>query len=166
MLTQIEIQSQEIAEKIGTIKALKEEMDKREKVFEEVSAELNEKSAELEATSVKLADTEQNLECTRVVLEKTAAEKEEQKFLVKEHVKTETLLKEQANQLLETSEASATDLKLVHDKLERLKVVENANTQVRGEFKASFASSVDELASNLDAYEAGHVEEIERTVKY
>merc|ERR1711976_948034 len=52
MLTQIEIQSQEIAEKIGTIKALKEEMDKKEKVFEEVSAELNEKSAELEATSV------------------------------------------------------------------------------------------------------------------
>jgi len=137
---------------------LKEEMDKKEKVFEEVSAELNEKSAELEATSVKLADTERNLECTRVVLEKTATEKEEQKFLVKEHVKTETLLKEQANQLLETSEASATDLELVHDKLERLKVVEKANTQVRGEFKASFASSVDELARNLDAYEAGHAE--------
>ena len=40
----------------------------------------------------------------------------------------------------------------------RLKVVEEANTQARGEFKASFASSVDELASNMDAYEAGHVE--------
>ena len=133
-------------------------MDKKEEVFEEVSAELNEKSAELEATSAKLADTEQNLECTKVVLEKTATEKEEQEFLVKEHVKTETLLKEQANLLLETSEASSNDLKLVHDKLERLKVVENANTQARGEFKASFASSVDELTSNMDAYEAGHVE--------
>jgi len=158
MLTQIEIQSQEIAEKIGTIKALKEEMDKKEEVFEEVSAELNEKSAELEATSVKLADTEQNLECTKVVLKKTATEKEEQEFLVKEHVKTETLLKEQADLLLETSEASSNDLKLVHDKLERLKVVENVNSQVKGEFKASFASSVDELARNLDAYEEGHVE--------
>ena len=98
----------------------------KEEVFEEVSAELNEKNAELEATSAKLADTEQNLECTKVVLEKTATEKEEQEFLVKEHVKTETLLKEQANLLLETSEESSNDLKLVHDKLERLKFVENA----------------------------------------
>ena len=86
------------------LSSLKEEMDKKEEVFEEVSAELNEKSAELETTSAKLADTEQNLECTKVVLEKTATEKEEQEFLVKEHVKTETLLKEQANLLLETSE--------------------------------------------------------------
>ena len=58
MINQIEIQTQEIAEKIGAMKALKEEMDKKEEMFEEVSAELDEKSVELEATNDKLSDTE------------------------------------------------------------------------------------------------------------
>ena len=52
------------------MKALKEEMDNKEEMFEEVSAELNEKSVELEATNAKLSDTEHTLECTQVVLKK------------------------------------------------------------------------------------------------
>ena len=54
MLNQIECQNQEITEKIGAMKALKEEMEKVETLFEEVSSELSEKNAELEATTTKL----------------------------------------------------------------------------------------------------------------
>jgi kinesin family protein 11 len=90
------------------MQALKEEMDKKEEMFEEVSAELYEKSVELEATNAKLSDTEHTLECTQVVQKKkNATEREEQKHLVEKHVETEDALKDQAKMLLETSEVSA-----------------------------------------------------------
>ena len=156
MINQIEIQTQEIAEKIGAMKALKEEMDKKEEMFEEVSAELNEKSVELEATNDKLSDTEHTLECTQVVLTKTATEREEQKHLVEKHVETEGALEDQAKMLLETSEVSSKDLKLVHDKLDRLKTVEEINAEAKGEFKDAFQNSIEEIVQNLETYSSGH----------
>ena len=156
MLNQIECQNQEITEKIGAMKALKEEMDKVETLFEEVSNELSEKNAELEATTTKLTETENTLECTKVVLEKTAYEREEQKHLVEKHVETESHLKEQANKLLETSEISSKDLKLVHDKLDRIKTVDEANLEAKGDFKVSFQHSVEEIMANLSRYGSGH----------
>jgi len=159
MINQIEIQSQEITEKIGAIKALKEEMDKKEEMFEEVSAELAEKSTELEATNTKLAETEQTLEYTQVVLEKTATEREEQKHLVEKHAETEGVLKDQAKKLLETAEVSSRDLKLVHEKLDRQKKVDEVNTIAKEEFKESFRNNIQEIVQNLDAYGAGHEED-------
>jgi len=159
MMNQIEIQSQEITEKIGAIKALKEEMDKKEEMYEEVSAELNEKSAELEATNIKLTDTEQALTDTQTVLERTATEREEQKHLVDKHVETEGVLKEQAKKLLETSEVSSKDLKLVHDKLDRLKTVDEVNASAKDQFKVSFQNSIEDIVQNLDAYGVGHEED-------
>eukprot|EP00092_Neocalanus_flemingeri_P020555 GFUD01022268.1.p1 GENE.GFUD01022268.1~~GFUD01022268.1.p1 ORF type:complete len:1112 (-),score=327.91 GFUD01022268.1:215-3550(-) len=156
MINQIEIQSQEITEKIGSIKALKDEMDKKEEMYEEVSAELDAKSAELESTNSKLAETEHNLDCTKVVLQKTASEREEQKHLVEKHVETEGTLKDQAKKLLETSEVSTKDLKLVHDKLDRLKTVEEMNAEAKGEFSETFQNSVQEIVQNLQAYGSGH----------
>jgi len=104
MISQIEIQSQEIAEKVGAIKALKEEMDKNEEMFEEVSNELQEKNEELESINTKLTEVEHSLTCTRTVLHKTATEREEQKHLVEKHVETEVKLSGQAKKLLDVSE--------------------------------------------------------------
>jgi len=159
MINQIEIQSQEITEKIGAIKVLKEEMDKKEEMFEEVSAELNEKSLELEATNFKLSETEHTLECTQVVLEKTATEREEQKHLVEKHAETEGALKDQAKKLLETAEVSSKDLKLVHDKLDRVKSVDEVNAAAKGEFKDSFQNNIQEIVQNLESYGSGHEED-------
>ena len=136
------------------MKALKEEMDNKEEMFEEVSAELNEKSVELEATNAKLSDTEHTLECTQVVLTKTATEREEQKHLVEKHVETEGALEDQAKMLLETSEVSSKDLKLVHDKLDR--PVEEINAEAKGEFKDTFQNSIEEIVQNMETYSSGH----------
>jgi len=159
MINQIEVQSQEITEKIGAIKALKEEMDKKEEMFEEVSAELEEKSAELEATNIKLSETEQTLECTQVVLEKTATEREEQKHLVEKHAETEGALKEQAKKLLDTAEVSSKELKLVHEKLDRQKKVDEVNASAKEEFKETFQNNMQEIVQSLDRYGSGHEED-------
>ena len=148
------------------MKALKEEMDKVGKLFEEVSSELSEKNAELEATTTKLTETENTLECTKVVLEKTAYEREEQKHLVEKHVETESSLKEQANKLLETSEISSKDLKLVHDKLDRIKMVDTANLEAKGDFKISFKNSVEEIIANLATYGSGHEKDCSNIQKH
>ena len=126
----------------------------KEKMFEEVSSELNEKSVELEATNAKLS--EHTLECTQEVLEKTVSEREVQKHFVEKHVETEVALKGQAKKLLETSEVSSKDLKLVHDKSDRLKIVEEINAEVKGEFKDTFQNSFEEIVQNLETYGSGH----------
>ena len=100
MISQIESQSQEITEKIGMIKALKEEMDRQQELFEETEQALEGKKEELESTNVKLAETEHTLACTKTVLQKTATERDENKHLVDKHMETETKLGQQARKLL------------------------------------------------------------------
>jgi len=156
MINQIEIQSQEITEKIGAIKGLKEEMDKKELMYEEVSGELEEKTIELESITTKLTETEHNLSCTRTVLHKTAVEREEQKHLVEKHFETEVKLKEQANKLLEVSEVSTKDLRLLHDKLDRKKNIETDNKEAKGDFKENFNDAVTELKNCAKYFGEGH----------
>merc|ERR1719369_889547 len=100
-------------------------------MYEELSAELAEKEVELEATSTKLSETEHNLSCTRTVLHKTAVEREEQKHLVEKHQETEVKLKDQAKKLLEVAEVTTKEGKLLHDKLDRLKGIENCNKEAK-----------------------------------
>ena len=69
--------------------ALKEEMDKKEKLFEEVERCMIEKSREIQKTTEKLGVQEAKLVKVRDDLKKTAREKEEQQHLVSKHMQTE-----------------------------------------------------------------------------
>jgi len=53
----------------------------------------------LEDTTKQLDDTQQNLHVTKKTLRLTKKQRDEQKHLVTEHVKTETVLHEQASQV-------------------------------------------------------------------
>ena len=156
MLAQIEIQSQELTEKIGQIKAIHEEMSKKEEMYEEVAAELADKDAELESTNTKLQETEHSLSCTRTVLHKTAVEREEQKHLVEKHQETEVKLKEQAKKLLQVADISTKEGKLLHDKLDRLKDMEDTNKAAKDDFSQVFCANMDEILVNMESYGAEH----------
>ena len=150
MIAKSEATEQELAEKLGQLKALEEEMAKKEQMFEEVSAELEVKTEELEATTEKLAETEHSLECTRTVLHKTAVEKEEQKHLVEKHQETEVKLGGQAKKLLEVAEVTTKEGALLHDKLDRLKGVEEKNKEAKLDFKQVFSANIDELVEVME----------------
>ena len=150
MIAKSEATEQELAEKLGQLKALEEEMAKKEQMFEEVSAELEVKTEELEATTEKLAETEHSLECTRTVLHKTAVEKEEQKHLVEKHQETEVKLGGQAKKLLEVAEVTTKEGALLHDKLDRLKRVEEKNKEAKLDFKQVFSANIDELVDVME----------------
>ena len=156
MLSQKEAQEQEIAEKLGFIKALTEEMTKKEKMYEDVAAELVVKTEELEATTSKLTDTEHSLACTRTVLQKTAVEKEEQKHLVEKHQETEVKLSGQARQLLEVADVSTKESQQLHDKLERLKGIEDGNRSAKTDFSQVFGANVEEILASLGSCGAAH----------
>ena len=154
MMAKREATEQELAEKLGQVKALEEEMAKKEVMFAEMSAELEVKSEELEATTEKLTETEHSLECTRTVLHKTAVEKEEQKHLVEKHQETEVKLGGQAKKLLEVAEVTTKEGGLLHDKLERLKGMEASNKEAKMGFKQVFSANVDELVEGMENYTA------------
>jgi len=150
MIAKSEATEQELAEKLGQLKALEEEMAKKEQMFEEVSAELEVKTEELEATTEKLAETEHSLECTRTVLHKTAVEKEEQKHLVEKHQETEVKLGGQAKKLLEVAEVTTKEGAFLHDKLDRIKGVEQKNKEAKLDFKEVFSANIDELVEVME----------------
>ena len=154
MIAKSEATEQELAEKLGQLKALEEEMAKKEQMFEEVSAELEVKTEELEATTEKLAETEHSLECTRTVLHKTAVEKEEQKHLVEKHQETEVKLGGQAKKLLEVAEVTTKEGALLHDKLDRIKGVEEKNKEAKLDFKEVFSANIDELVEVMENHTA------------
>jgi len=159
MLNQIEMGNQELAEKINSIKAMTEEMTKLETLFEEVNEELKEKETELNAVNSQLEETEETLEATKVVLRKTASDKEVQKHLVEKHVETESKLKDQAKMLMETADSSSKDLKHLHDKLDRMKLVDDENSLSKEEFNETFHIAVNDIVDNLDNYGNGHESE-------
>ena len=159
MLNQIEMGNQEMTEKINAIKAMTEEMAKLEELFEEVSSELKEKEADLDTANGQLQETEETLDATKVVLRKTAQEKEEQTHLVEKHVETEFKLKDQAKRLMETADMSSRDLKHVHDKMDRLKKLDAANSQSKESFSENFEVAIKDIVDNLETYGSGHEEE-------
>ena len=159
MVNQVEMGNQEMAEKINTIKAMTEELAKLEELFNEVSAELTEKEAELNTAANQLQETEETLEATKVVLRKTAQEKEEQAHLVDKHFETESRLKVQAKELIETADLSSKDLTHIHDKLDRLKLLDASNAQSKETFSETFEVAVQDIVDNLAVYGSGHEEE-------
>ena len=154
MIAKREATEGELAEKLGQLKALEEEMAKKEEMFSEVSAELEVKTEELEAATEKLTVTEHSLACTRTVLHKTAVEKEEQKHLVEKHQETEVKLGGQAKKLLEVADVTTKEGGLLHDKLDRLRGMEASNKEAKMDFKQVFSANVDELVEGMENHTA------------
>ncbi|XP_005094304.1 kinesin-like protein KIF11-B isoform X2 [Aplysia californica] len=114
---------------------------------------------ELTVTTEKLVSTTQVLEVTTETLQKTDKElkvtkqdRDEQKYLVEEHVKNEDSLYSQAEQLLSTAESSVSDVGGLHDKIDRKKAVEAHNETAFANFLNTFNGHTHEIKSNLSSF--------------
>ncbi|XP_037773318.1 kinesin-like protein KIF11, partial [Penaeus monodon] len=112
MITTMEMQAQEITEKISHIRALEEELEKKTDLFTEVSGKLEE-------TQEKLDTTKTTLSCTQKLLHDTAQKLDEQKYIVTEQSKTEEKLKSQGKALINHASLTTGDLSKLYDKLDR-----------------------------------------------
>lgn len=152
MESKIRIQKELIKDLEDKIAANMEEIKKLSTLFSESQRELEEKSAQLSATSHSLTSTRLALTTTRRDLYDTCKEKQEKAFLVEEHAKTEKVLLDEANQLLDVVQDSIGDVDGLHSKLERKSRVEESNLSAAAQLQANMHSSLDALHQNLQHF--------------
>ncbi|KAK6185058.1 hypothetical protein SNE40_007379 [Patella caerulea] len=152
MQNKILIQEESIKDMEEKIEALTEEMAKLSDLFDDTKKDLEQTTEQLVITSQNLEITANNLEHTQKTLEVTEQDRNEQKYLVSEHVKTETVLFSQAQQLLDTAESSTSDVSGLHAKLDRKRSVEKHNEDHKSSFQQNFTQNITKMEQQLDEF--------------
>ena len=152
MLEKIEQQQKDITQEM---EALKEEMDKREKLFEEVERCMIKKGKEIQKTTEKLGVQEAKLVNVREDL-KTTREKEEQQHLVSKHMQTEGKPGQQAGKLVILNDEFEQDLEKLHNKLSKVKYIEGNNKDTKSDFPSSVEVMVGQMCEKVDRWGEEH----------
>ncbi|KAH9520444.1 Kinesin- protein 11, partial [Bulinus truncatus] len=134
MHNKISQQEEMIQELEDNIECLKTEMKNLSDLFSDTKEELKITSENLAETAQNLQETTKTLINTTEELKTTIQDRDENKFLLEEHTKTEQILFSQAKELLQTAEASVSDVGGLHDKIDRKKAVESHNEQEASNF--------------------------------
>merc|ERR1712038_619224 len=142
-----ERQQEEIKNFTIQLKQKEEELEKFMELFKETKVKLEETTEERDKN-------QRALDCTRTVLHKTESEKQEQIHLVKKHIETECKLNQQAQLLLEVSDEASKDLKRVHDKVERQRLIANANMASTEDFQHDYV----QRQSQMDGLVGSHID--------
>ena len=145
MLEQIEKNQKDITSMVQEIGVLKEEMEKKVKLFLDVEKRMIEKSRELTRTTDALHQKEMILSEKQAQLKLTVKERDEQQHLVSKHVATEVKLGQQARKLIVVNDEVDDDLDKLHNKLGKLTAIKDDN---RGE-KESFLGRLEEVSKEL-----------------
>merc|ERR1719427_1010947 len=156
MLEKIEQQQKDIVEKAQEMGAMKEEMEKKVKLFEDAEMNMIEKSREIQRTTERLGVKEAKLEQVRDTLRKTVREKEEQQHLVSKHVETEVKLGQQARKLVVVSDEMEQDLDKLHTKLSLVKDMDGENNRVKEDFMSNLETMVGQLCVKVDRWGEEH----------
>ncbi|XP_063849661.1 kinesin-like protein KIF11 isoform X2 [Scylla paramamosain] len=165
MQATMEAQATEITEKIAHIRTLEAEMEKKLQLFAEVRQQLETTSQELADTKERLSDTCNTLSCTQKLLHTTAQEREEQRYLVSAHARTEEKLQVKGQTLIDVASCTSSDLSRLHDKLDRKRNVESQNTQVFQDFQASFTQIQDSLRHTLKSSLTQHTDKLKEATR-
>ncbi|CAL1688462.1 unnamed protein product [Lasius platythorax] len=152
MQSLIENQSKEIEEKITHIKVLKETMEIKEQIFNDLQAKHNEQANHLHKTKEQLETTTHALKSTAALLQMTEREKEEQSYLVEKHVSTEKELLSQAQTLLNVADTVTTDVNKLQDKISHKRQLEQENEHLGHQFRCNIAKQFQDMENNVTVY--------------
>ncbi|BFZ01884.1 hypothetical protein BsWGS_04923 [Bradybaena similaris] len=144
MQSKLSQQDESIQEMEDKIICLTEEIKTMTELFTSTKEELTVTSDQLITTSQALHETSEHLRQTSTQLKLTQRDRDEQQFLVGEHVKNEEILFTQAKQLLTTAETTVSDVGGLHAKIDRKRNVEQHNTNMA----ANFQNKMDTHISN------------------
>ncbi|XP_017127572.1 kinesin-like protein Klp61F [Drosophila elegans] len=141
----LESQNRELNEKMLLLKALKDELQNKEKIFSEVSLSLVEKTQ-------KLKKTEGSLLLTKKVLTKTKRRYKEKKELVASHMKTEQVLTTQAQEILAVANLATDDTHHLHGTIERRRDVDEKIRRSCDQFKDRMQDNLEMMGGSLNLY--------------
>lgn len=152
MVYKIETSNKELNDKHMMIKALKDELASKTKLFNEVSYNLIERTNELKETESKLKDTETDLHHTKKSLSKTKRRYNEKKVILSQHMKTEETLTKQARDLIEQAELASADTESLHATIERRKQVENEIQSTCNTFSSKLQQELTTMNASLTTF--------------
>ncbi|XP_011199680.2 kinesin-like protein Klp61F isoform X2 [Bactrocera dorsalis] len=124
MTLKMDSQNRELNEKMLLLKALKDELQNKERIFTEVSLNLVEKTEELKRAEQNLNQTQGALQQTKRILNSTKRRYKEKKVLLQSHMKTEEVLTHQALEILDVADIATKDTHQLHSTIERRKDVD------------------------------------------
>lgn len=156
MTLKMDSQTRELNEKMLLLKALKDELQNKEKIFNEVSMNLVKKTQKLTRTEQHLTETKGSLLLTKKVLTKTKRRYKEKKQLVESHVKTEQELTTQAHQILEAADLAADDTHQLHGTIERRRHVDEKIRSTCAQFTERMRDNLEMLDGSLSQYQEQH----------
>uniref|UniRef100_A0A182KAR0 Kinesin motor domain-containing protein n=1 Tax=Anopheles christyi TaxID=43041 RepID=A0A182KAR0_9DIPT len=134
MVYKSESATKELNDKSALIKALKEDLAKKESIFNEVACSLAEREEELRRTADDLGQTRAELTNTKKNLSKTKRRYVEKKVILEHHLKTEQMLTGQAKELINVVEAVTEDTNGLHDTVDRRRELDNRNKSATEQF--------------------------------
>ncbi|CAG5131167.1 unnamed protein product [Candidula unifasciata] len=135
MQNKLSQQDDNIQEMEDRIVLLTEEIKHVTELFTTTNQQLTETSEKLTSTVQTLKVTSEHLGHINQELKLTQQECNEQQFLVNQHLKNETILFSQAQELLTTAETSVAHVGGLHAKIDRKCNVEQHNTNVAANFQ-------------------------------
>ncbi|XP_044741151.1 kinesin-like protein Klp61F [Chrysoperla carnea] len=138
MVNEIENYARELTEKINEHRAISDELEKANDICTQLKLELTE-------TKVNLLETEKKLK-------EVTAISEEEAHLVEKYSETEAKLGDQARTLLNVVETVTKDENKLHDKLERVKMIESKNITERERFQNVFNSNLCEMQQKIQTF--------------
>ncbi|XP_011179772.2 kinesin-like protein Klp61F [Zeugodacus cucurbitae] len=124
MTLKMDSQNRELNEKMLLLKALKDELQNKERIFNEVSLNLVAKTEELKRTEQNLNQTQGALQQTKRLFNCTKRRYKEKKVLLQSHMKTEEVLTNQALEILDVADIATKDTHQLHSTIERRKDVD------------------------------------------
>ncbi|XP_072752468.1 kinesin-like protein Klp61F isoform X2 [Anoplolepis gracilipes] len=148
----IENQNKEIEEKITHMKVLKETMEAKEQIFNDLQVKHEEQTNCLHETKKQLETTTYALKSAAARLEMTEREKEEQCHLVEKHVSTEKQLSAQAQILLNVADTVTTDVNKLQDKISYKRQLEQENEHLGHQFRCNMAKQFQDMENNIALY--------------
>ncbi|XP_069671575.1 kinesin-like protein Klp61F isoform X2 [Periplaneta americana] len=152
MIMRLEQQEQEISQLLSHMKALKEEMDKKEDLCLQLNISLDECNHKLTCTTDELEVTKDKLNETSVKLHRTINICTEKDHLIEKHMVTEQTLNTQAQSLLAVADMASSDASKLHDKLDRKRSVEDINIEVSRDFHQRFVQNVVHMEDSLNRF--------------
>lgn len=156
MLYKMETQTKELNEKISYMKALKDELANKAKLFDDMQYSLTVVSEHLLVTEGKMRISEAELSKTKRNLRKTQRHSEEKSHLLNCHQKTEEALTGHANELIQVAEEASTDTKGLFESIDRRKNVEERAMSENDRLLSNLKNNIVDMKHELTTLTKNH----------
>lgn len=152
IMKELAIQKQEISEKINNIRALKVEMEEKEKVCTELQFQIKQHLEDVKIKTQQIEELETKLDVASSEIANLHTEKEEKEFLVAKHSEAEQSLYQTATKLLNTAETSTSDIEKLHTKLDVIADLNKQNKQTFEQHITEFNNKIKQIQSKSSVF--------------